>query len=66
MFFYKVPTQLSAWSEIKSLLLYSRFSIISSIISFSFTKIHKKTKTNTEYLIKIHMVLTSSEMQLNL
>ena len=29
-------------------------------------KLHKKKKTNREYLIKIHLVLISSEIQLSL
>ena len=29
-------------------------------------KLQKKTKTNTEYLIKVHMLLILSEMRLNL
>ena len=44
----------------------SRFQVRIHIFFFFFflqNKLHKKIKTNTEYLIKIHMVLISNEMQ---
>ena len=53
--------------KVEQILFYFIFLFIYSFISFFLqNKIHKKTKTNTEYLIKIHMVLISSEMRLNL
>ena len=44
----------------------SRFQVRIHIFFFFFflqNKLHKKIKTNTEYLIKIRMVLISNEMQ---
>ena len=53
--------------KVEQILFYSIYLFIYSFISFFLqNKVHKKTKTNTEYLIKIHMVLISSEMRLNL